>query len=79
MWIGGRVSALHSVVDGSISSGEDHGIHHWWDLIRLKQLSSIFVCRAQEFYGHGNLIHNIIRRLKKKKENVQKLNQFPNF
>ena len=31
---------------GSISSGVDHGICYWWDLIRLKQLSSIPVCRA---------------------------------
>ena len=44
---------------GSISSGEDHGIycwwdlirfdhiHCWWDLIRLKQQSSGFICNAQ--------------------------------
>ena len=61
------VLALHSVV----SSG-DHGIYCWWDLIRLKQLSSVSVCRAQviaRFSGHGNSIHNIIPLLKK--ENVQ--------
>ena len=26
-WVSSRVSALHSVVTGSISSGGDHGIH----------------------------------------------------
>ena len=26
-WLSGRVSAQHSVVTGSISSGRDHGIH----------------------------------------------------
>ena len=31
---------LHTVVVGSISSGGDHGIHCWWDLIRSKQLFS---------------------------------------
>ena len=60
-WLSGRVSALHSVVAGSISSGGDHGIHCWWDLIRLKQLSSVSVCRTQVFAGfsgHGNSIHD---------------------
>ena len=36
----------------------DHGIHCWWDPIRSKQLSSISVCRAQEFarfFGHSNV------------------------
>ena len=28
-WLGGRVSALHSVVTGLISSGGDHTIHCW--------------------------------------------------
>ena len=52
----------------AISSGGDHGIHCWWDLIRSKQLSSVSICRAQvfaRFSGHGNLIHNIISLLKK--------------
>ena len=40
-WPSGRVSALLSVVGGSISSIEDHGIHCWWDLIRSKQLPSV--------------------------------------
>ena len=31
---------LHTVVVGSISSGGDHGVHCWWDLIRSKQLFS---------------------------------------
>ena len=53
----GRVSVLNA----SISHGEDHGIHWWWDLIRSKQLSSRSVCRAQVFAGfsgRGNSIHN---------------------
>ena len=41
-----RVSAMQSMVAGSISSGGNHGIHCWWDLIRLKQLSSVSVCHA---------------------------------
>ena len=52
-------------------SGGDHGIHCWWDVIRLKQLSSVFICHAQVFAGfsgHGHLIRNIIARLKK--ENI---------
>ena len=34
MWIGCPVvvSALHSVVAGSIANSGDHGIHCWWDL-----------------------------------------------
>ena len=58
----GRISALRSVVAGSISSGGDHGIHWWWDLIRSKQLSSVSVCHTQvfaRFSGQGNSIHNI--------------------
>ena len=54
-------SVLHSVVAGSISSEEDHGILCWWDLIRSKQLLSVSVCHAQvfaEFSGRGNSIHN---------------------
>ena len=40
-WLSCRVSVLQSVVAGSISSGGDHSIHCWWDLIRSKQLSSV--------------------------------------
>ena len=46
-WLSVRVSALRSVVTGSISSGADHGIHCWWDLIRSKQLFSGFVCHEK--------------------------------
>ena len=71
VWIlSGRVSVLHSVVTGSISSVEDHGIHCWWDLISSKQLSSVSVCRAQGFAGFSgqrNLIYYIIPQLKKRK------------
>ena len=45
-WLSCRVSALQSVVAGSISSGWDYGIHCWWDVIRSKQLSSVPVYRA---------------------------------
>ena len=45
-WLSCRVSALQSVVAGWISSGGDHGIHCWWDLIRSKQLSSVSVRRC---------------------------------
>ena len=75
-WLSGRVSALHSVVTGSISSGGNHGIHCWWDLIRPKQLSSVSVCRTQVFAGfsgHGNSIHNIISLLKKKNVRLKPL------
>ena len=71
-WLCGRVSALHSVVAGSISSRGDHGIHCWWDLIRSKQLSNVSMCHVQifaGFSGHGNTILYIIPQLKK--ENVQ--------
>ena len=37
-WPSGRVSA--PVVVGSISSGGDHDVYCWWDLIRSKQLFS---------------------------------------
>ena len=40
-WTGGpgvELWPLHPVVVGSISSSRDHGMHCWWDLIRLKQL-----------------------------------------
>ena len=71
-WLSGWVSALPSVVAGSNSSGEDHGIHYWWDLIRSsKQLSSVSVCHVQVFAGfsaHDNLIYSIIPP--PKKENV---------
>ena len=43
-WLSGRFSALHFVVAGSISCGGDHGIHCWWDLLRLKQVSSVSIC-----------------------------------
>ena len=62
-WLSGRVSALHSVVAGLISSGGDHGIYRWWDLLRSKLLSSVFVCHAQVFAGfsgHDNTIHKVI-------------------
>ena len=42
-WTGGPVvefRLLHTVVVGSISSGGDHGVPCWWDLIRSKQLFS---------------------------------------
>ena len=71
--VGGSVvvSALYSVVAGSISSGGDHSLHCGWDLISSKQLSSVSVCCVQVFAGfsgHGNSIHNIILLLEK--ENV---------
>ena len=47
LWLSGRVLALHSVVTGLSSSGGDHGVHCWWDLIRSKQLSSISVCHSK--------------------------------
>ena len=40
-WLSGKVSALHSVVAGSISTGGGQGKRCWWDLIRLKQLSRV--------------------------------------
>ena len=64
-WLSCRVSALQSVVAGSIFSGRDHSIHCWWDLIRFEQLSRISVYRVYVFAGHGNSIHNIIPQLKK--------------
>ena len=42
-WTGGPVVEfwlLYTVVVSSISSGGDHGVYSWWDLIRLKQLFS---------------------------------------
>ena len=41
LWLGGRVSVLHSEVAGSVSSGGDHGIRCWWNLIRSKQFFSV--------------------------------------
>ena len=70
-------TTLHSVVAGSISRGGDPGIHCWLYLIRLKQLFSSSVYRAQMFAGfsgHGKSIYNIIPQLKK--ENVYQLNSF---
>ena len=61
-WKNKQIINKLSVVAGSISSGGDHGIHCWWDLIRSKQLSSVPVYRAcvfGRFSGHGNSIHNI--------------------
>ena len=58
------------VVTALISSGGDHSIHCWWDLIRSKQLSSVSVCHMQiftRFSGHGNSIHDISPLLKKRK------------
>ena len=63
------------MVAGLISNGGDHGIHCWWDLIRLKQLSSVSVCCSQVFAGfssHGNSIHNIIPLLNKKRKKKRK-------
>ena len=40
-WLSDTVSALHSMVAGSLSSDGCHGIRCWWDLIRSKQLSSV--------------------------------------
>ena len=68
-WLSCRVSAQYSVVTGSISTEGNHGMHYWWDLIRLKQLSSVSVCRTPVFAGfsgRGNSIHNIIPQLRKK-------------
>ena len=45
-WLRCRVSALQSLVAGSISSDGNHGVDLWWDLVRSKQLSSVSVCRA---------------------------------
>ena len=74
-WLSCRVSALQSVVAGSISSGRNHNMHCWWNLIRSKQPSSVSVCHAEVFAGfsgHGNSIHNVILLLKK--ANVENLN-----
>ena len=61
LWADGSVMEfLHSVVASLISSGGDHSIHCWRDLIRSKQLSSVFVCHAQVFtgfFGHSNSIY----------------------
>ena len=68
-WVSCRVSALYSVVAGSISSRGDYGINCCWDLIRSKQLFSVSVCHAQvfaEFSGRDTSIYNIIPLLKKK-------------
>ena len=79
-WLSGRVYALHSVVTGLISSGRDHGIYTWWDLIRSKQQSSVSVCHAQVFggfSGRDDSIHNIIPLLKK--ENIHQIDLFENY
>ena len=31
----------------SISNGGHHGIHNWWDLMRLKKLSCVSLCHTQ--------------------------------
>ena len=67
-WVGGTVSAVHSVVAGAISSGVNHGINCWCDLIRSKHLPRVSVYRVQVFAvfsGHGNSVHYIIPLLKK--------------
>ena len=68
-WLNCRVSALQSVVAGLISSGGDHGIHSWWDQIRLKQLSSVVVCRCLPYFL-VMVIQFTILFLYLKKENV---------
>ena len=40
-WLICGVSALHSVVAGSISGDGDHGMHCWWHPVRSKQLFSV--------------------------------------
>ena len=63
----------HSVIAGSIFSGEDQGIYCWWDLIRSKQVSSGSVCYAQvfaRFSGHGNSVYNLIPLVKELKKNI---------
>ena len=53
---------MHFMVASLISSGGDHDMYYWWDLIRSKQLSSDFVCPVQcvaWFSGHGNSIYMI--------------------
>ena len=60
--LSGRVSALYSVITGSISSRRYDVIYNWWDQIWSKPLSSVFVCHAQlftQFSGRGNSIHNV--------------------
>ena len=64
LWFTGRVSALHSVVADSISSGGggDHGIRCWWDLIKSKQLSSISVRHLQVFAKFCGCGHSIKKK-----------------
>ena len=65
LWLSSRVSALHSLVTGSISSGGGQCIHSWWNLIRSKQQSSVSGCHAQVFAGFSGH-DNSIPLLKKK-------------
>ena len=46
---------------GSISNRGDHGIRCWWDLLRSKLLSSVFVCHAQVFTGFSSRGYSILR------------------
>ena len=81
IWTGGWVVAFWFYILGGrwfVLQWGDHDIHCWWDLIRLKQLSSVSICRTQVFTGFsgcGNSIHNIIPLLKK--ENVYRWNRKP--
>ena len=60
-WLSCKVSALQSVVAGSISSDGGYVIHSWWYLIRSKHLLSVPVYRGlffSGFSGRGNSTHN---------------------
>ena len=61
--LSGRVLVLRSVVAGSISTGGDHDIHCWWDLIRSKQLSGGSVCRVQVFAGFSGHVNSVYYNL----------------
>ena len=77
IWIDGQCYSFGTVVAGSISSGEDPGIHYWWDLIRSTQLSSVSIWGAQvfaRFSGHDNSIHNIIPLFEKNKNVLSNTN-----
>ena len=53
LWLCCRVSALHSVVAGSI-----FGIHCWWDLINSKQLFRMLHAVFAGFSVHDSSIYN---------------------
>ena len=77
-WLSCRISALQSVVAGSISCGGDHSICCWWDLIKSKHLSSVSICCAYMvtgFYGHSSSIHNIFFIIQIKKISESKKNK----